>query len=83
MTELTAIEGIHFSRGKLMEKSANFDRDKFIDWLVIQLPILQSANAVQTKTVERANKCTFETVRDQSVGNTSSQNLVDSVLKTA
>jgi hypothetical protein len=34
-TELTAIEGIHYSRGKLMEKSPVFNKEKLIDWLVI------------------------------------------------
>lgn len=35
LTELTAIEGIHFARGTLMEKSPTFNRDKLLDWLVM------------------------------------------------
>lgn len=35
VTELTAIEGIHFCRGKLMEKSPTFDREKLLDWMII------------------------------------------------
>ena len=46
VSELTAIEGIHFSRGKLMEKSAAFDLEKLIEWLQIELPILNSASKI-------------------------------------
>jgi len=37
---LTSIEGIHYCRGKMMEKSTTFDRERLIDWIVIELPIL-------------------------------------------
>ncbi len=37
------MEGINFSRGKQLEKSSYFDRDRLIDWLMIELPILKNA----------------------------------------
>lgn len=42
ITELTAIEGISYCRGKQMEKSTYYNRDKLIEWLSIQIPILQT-----------------------------------------
>ena len=35
VTELQATEGIHYCRGKSMEKSIGFNRDKLVDWLLI------------------------------------------------
>lgn len=51
-SQLTLIEGIHYCRGSLMEKSKNFDRDKLLKWLAMQLPILvesQSAKESERK----------------------------------
>lgn len=42
VTELTAIEGVSYCRGKLMEKSPTYSREKLIEWLCIQIPILQT-----------------------------------------
>ena len=65
VTELTAIEGIHFARGSLMEKSATFNREKLLDWLAMQIPILEHSAQIQlnisaaSENVE--NKARFRT----------------------
>ena len=47
--ELTAIEGINYCRGKLLERSSYFDRDKLIRWLMIELPILENTQSIKEK----------------------------------
>ena len=37
------MEGINYTRGKQLERSSYFDRERLIDWLMIELPILQNA----------------------------------------
>lgn len=40
LTDLQAVEGVHFCRGREMEKSKNFDKSRLIQWLTLQVPIL-------------------------------------------
>lgn len=41
--ELVAIEGVHFCRGAQLEKGRQYDRSKLIQWLQMQVPILQTS----------------------------------------
>jgi hypothetical protein len=42
LSEQQAVEGIVFCRGRLMERSSFFEREKLIDWLFLTLPILKT-----------------------------------------
>lgn len=59
LSEIQAIEGIHFCRGTLMEKSPTFSHDKLIQWLHAHIPIYQSAQQITDKVSTQQNKATF------------------------
>lgn len=49
LSSLQSVEGIHFCRGKLLEKSTYCDRSRLVEWVAHELPILQTSSAFKTK----------------------------------